>query len=124
MGQPYLEQKLTEALGQHGEIRNIVANICWTPPLEEAMQGDTLTFAQVVKFMKATFWDSQKNAPMAPDNWPRNLNIPIKVFSKTEWPTKGEMQRYGLDIVVASFRERDTLSPLPGKTGTTLAQIY
>ena len=73
--------------------------LTWTKPFEICL-GD-FTYGKVVKFAKAYFW--KHDNPCAPPVWHRNMNIPITLFSMVEMPTKGVMQRYGLDLAVAAF---------------------
>ena len=100
-GAHFGEAKVLAALAGNAasEMRNVCCNLTWAKPFDICM-GD-FTYGKVIKFAKAYFW--KDNDPCAPPVWPRNMNVPIAVFSMVEMPTKGVMQRYGLDLAVAAF---------------------
>ena len=106
VGVPFNGTKVLDQIKQQGEARNISCNIMWTPPLRMSKMGQDLSFAQVEKFAKSQFWANDSTGtlvPCAPKNWIRGLSLPIAVYSKTELPKKHEMERIGLDLVVAAF---------------------
>lgn len=84
-----------------GEARGVTCNIAWTPVLQFSKYGADITVQQVSKFMRTQFYKDGK--PHAPLLWPRNLSIPIALFSNTDEPKKGRMTRIGLDLVVCAF---------------------
>ena len=63
--------------------------------------GADMTIGQVEKFSRAIFFKDGK--PKAPSAWPKNLNIPIAVYSKFDELKKGEMERIGCDLAIAAF---------------------
>ena len=60
-----------------------------------------LSVAQVEKFMKVQFY--KDDLPHAPVNWPKNLNIPIALYSFHDDPKRGELEHIGCDLVICAF---------------------
>ena len=57
---------------------------------------------RVEKFAKLYFCNGE-GAPQAPQSWPKGLHVPIAVYSKFDEPKKGDMERFGFDLVVCAF---------------------
>ncbi len=96
-------EKVVERLKENAELRHVCCNIAWTSPTKHSMDDVDFTVMQVERLAKRQFWDSERNCVSCPGQWFRNMNIPIKVFSCEEQPTKGEFLRYGLDLLVAAY---------------------
>ena len=57
---------------------------------------------RVEKFAKVHFCN-REGQPEAPPSWPKGLHVPIAVYSKLDDLKKGDMERFGFDLVVCAF---------------------
>lgn len=118
IGQAFSLEKVVNAL-QVGEreLRNVACNICWTVPLFESIDGDTLSLQLIEKFAKARFYADGK--PKAPRLWP-SIVIPIALMQKDDLPPKTTWKRYGGDIAVAAFWYAFAMAKKDGLPGPDL----
>jgi hypothetical protein len=97
------EANYSQILASTKEVRGFTGHVCWTPPMEVAVHGMQDSLESITAIAKHHFWNQKDGCPEAPSLWPRQYNIPIKVFSSEHLPRQGEWHRYGFDGLVKAF---------------------
>ena len=93
-------KEFTRCLTEHGEYRNVVSNLCDTPPAMTSVPGDSILVATLPDMAAFRFYKDGK--PCAPTMWPKDSNIPVALY-RCEMPKSGEAERFGKDGVVHAF---------------------
>jgi len=90
-------KEFTRCLTEHGEYRNVVSNVCDTPPAMTSVPGDSILVETLPDMAAFRFYKDGK--PCAPTMWPKDSNIPVALY-RCEMPKSGEAERFGKDSVV------------------------
>ena len=93
-------KEFTRCLTEHGEYRNVVSNLCDTPPAMASVPGDSILVETLPDMAAFRFYKDGK--PCAPTMWPKDSNIPVAVY-RCQMPQSGETERFGKDGVVHAF---------------------
>ena len=100
---PWTEAHTKEFAGcltDHGEYRNVVSNLCDTPPAMTSVPVDSILVSALRETAAFRFYKDGK--PFARTMWSKDCNIPVAVC-RCGMPQSGHAERFGKDSVVHSF---------------------
>ncbi|CAE7734968.1 unnamed protein product [Symbiodinium sp. CCMP2592] len=119
IGQAFHVEKILSALkGSSREIRNVAGNIAWVKPLNESIEGDSMSMEQIQRYAATVFMNADGKV-QAPRLWPTGVTIPVAMMQLEEMPAKG-WDRYGADVAVAAYWYAFAQAKKQGSTETEL----